>query len=189
MRLNFSRVFLDEITRRYFILNGFDGALTVLGVILGSYVVHVRNPVAILGAGLGASVAMGLSGLFGAYMTEKAETSRRMKELERAMLTDLQDTVIAEASRRHILKAAVIDGVSPAATTILSLIPYILALKRVLSFDSAFAFALGINLLILAALGAYLGRISDRSILYYAGVTIALGLVVAAVTVLVVTLI
>jgi len=189
LRLNFSRVFLDEITRRYFILNGFDGALTVLGVILGSYVANVRNPVAILGAGLGASVAMGLSGLFGAYMTEKAETSRRMKELERAMLTDLKDTVIAEASKRHILKAAVIDGVSPAATTTLCLIPYILVLKNVLGFDAAFTLALGINLIILAALGAYLGRISERSLLYYAGVTIALGLVVAAVTVLVVTLI
>ncbi len=189
MRLNLSRVFFDEITRRYFILNGFDGALTVLGVILGSYVADVRNPVAILGAGLGASVAMGLSGLFGAYMTEKAETSRRMKEIERAMLTDLQDTVIAEASRRHILKAAVIDGISPAATTILSLIPYILVLQKVLDFNTAFTLALAINLLILAVLGAYLGRISERNILYYAGVTIALGLVVATVTVLVVTLI
>ncbi len=189
MRPNLSRVFLDEITRRYFILNGFDGALTVLGVILGTYVAHVRNPVVVLGAGLGASVAMGLSGLFAAYMTEKAETSRRMKELERAMLRDLEGTVIAEASKRHILKAAVIDGVSPAATTILCLIPYILVLQRALSFDTAFAIALGINLLILAALGAYLGKISERNIFYYAGVTIGLGIVVASVTILVVTLI
>ncbi len=189
MRLNLSRVFSDEITRRYFILNGFDGALTVLGVILGTYVAHVRNPVAVLGAGLGASVAMGLSGLFAAYMTEKAETSRRMKELERAMLRDLEGTVIAEATKRHILQAAVIDGVSPAATTILCLIPYVLVLQGFLGFDTAFGVALGINLLILAALGAYLGRISERNILYYAGVTIGLGIVVASVTILVVTLI
>jgi len=189
LRLNLSRVFLDEITRRYFILNGFDGALTVLGVILGTYVAHVRNPVAVLGAGFGASVAMGLSGLFGAYMTEKAETSRRMKQLERAMLTDLKDTVIAEASKRHIVQAAVVDGVSPAATTILCLIPYILALQGFLGFDTAFAIALGINLIILAALGVYLGRISERNILYYAGITISLGIAVASVTILIVTLI
>lgn len=189
MRLNFSRVFLDEITRRYFILNGFDGALTVLGVILGSYVAQVRNPVVVLGVGLGASVAMGFAGLFGAYMTETAESSRRMKKLERAMLTDLHDTVIAEASKRHVLKATTIDGASPVATTILSLVPYMLARLGILGFDTAFVLALGINLIILAALGVYLGKISERNVIYYATVTVVLGLVVASVTILIVTLI
>ncbi len=189
MKLNFSHLFQDEIVRRYFVLNGFDGALTVLGIILGSYVAHVRNPVQILGAGLGASVAMGLSGLFAAYLTEKAESERRMKRLERAMLTDLGDTVISEASRRHILRAALIDGVSPLLTTIMSLVPYMLVLEGFLGYDLSFTVSLGVNLLVLAALGAYLGRISGKSIFYYAGVTVVLGLVVASVTILIVTLI
>ncbi len=163
--------------------------MTVLGIILGSYAAHVRSPATILGAGLGASIATGLAGLFAAYMTEKAESSRRLQKLERAMLTDLQDSVIAEASRRQILKAALIDGVSPLAATILSLIPYMLALGKILSLDSAFGLALAINLLILAGLGAFLGRVSGKNVFYYAGLTLVLGLVVASLTIWFVSLI
>jgi predicted membrane protein (TIGR00267 family) len=188
LRLRIAPVFFDEITRRYFILNGFDGGLTVLGIILGSYAANVRNAVAILGAGLGASIAMGLSGLFAAYMTEKAESSRRLQKLERAMLSDLEDTVIAEASRRQILRAAAIDGISPVATTIFSLMPYALAVVGVVSLDAAFTAALAVNLLTLASLGAYLGRISGKSVFYYAGLTVVLGLIVALITILIVGL-
>ncbi len=180
---------MDEITRRYFILNGFDGALTVLGIILGSSVAHVVSPVTILGAGIGASVAMGFSGLFAAYMTEAAETSRRMQRLERAMLSDLDGTVIAEASRRHIFEAALIDGLSPLLTTLVCLVPYMLALWRLVDEEMAFTSALGVNVVVLALLGAYLGRISRGNALLYAGLTIVLGLSVALITIWLVALI
>jgi len=53
---------VSSITRRYFVMNAFDGALTMLGVVIGAYI-----------AG---SIAMGASGMSGAYMAEKAEREK-----------------------------------------------------------------------------------------------------------------
>jgi hypothetical protein len=59
------------IARRYFFKNGFDSAMTLLGIVMGSWIAGVSNPWVIVAAGLGACLAMGISGLFGAYMTKK----------------------------------------------------------------------------------------------------------------------
>ena len=55
------------IARRYFVLNGFDGAMTVFGIVLGSWVSGVTDSSIIILAGLMTSLAMGLSGFFGAF--------------------------------------------------------------------------------------------------------------------------
>jgi hypothetical protein len=54
------------IVRRYFVMNGFDGAMT--------------KPEVILLAGFGACPAMGGSGFFGAFMAERAERDERNNE-------------------------------------------------------------------------------------------------------------
>ena len=70
------------IARRYFVMNGFDGAMTVFGIVLGSWIAGVSKPNIIILAGLGACLAMGISGFSGAYMAEKAERERHLKEME-----------------------------------------------------------------------------------------------------------
>ena len=35
---------VDEIARRYFVMNAFDGCLTILGIIVGAYVAGVLMP-------------------------------------------------------------------------------------------------------------------------------------------------
>ena len=70
------------IVRRYFVMNGFDGAMTMLGITLGSWAAQVENAEIIVLAGIGACIAMGVSGFSGAYMAEKAERERHLKELE-----------------------------------------------------------------------------------------------------------
>ena len=52
-------------------MNAFDGVLTILGVLVGGYFGHVRDAGAVVTLGLAASFAMGVSGFYGAYMTEK----------------------------------------------------------------------------------------------------------------------
>ncbi|HDI12184.1 MAG TPA: hypothetical protein ENF63_01170, partial [Candidatus Bathyarchaeota archaeon] len=71
------------IARRYFILNGFDGAMTIFGIIVASWFAHIQRPETIVVAGLGACFAIGISGFFSAYMTEKAERDRMLRELEK----------------------------------------------------------------------------------------------------------
>jgi len=61
------------IARRYFVMNGFDGAMTTFGIVLVSWIAGVSKPQILILAGTGACLAMGLSGFFGAYMAEKAE--------------------------------------------------------------------------------------------------------------------
>ena len=76
---------MSEIGRRYFVINSFDGALTILGVLLGSYFAGLTNPSLIVTVGIGASVAIGVSGLWGAFLTEKAEREREIKELTKEL--------------------------------------------------------------------------------------------------------
>ena len=61
------------IARRYFVMNAFDGAMTVLGMVVGFFANQVVNPVIVIIGGIGACIAMSISGDFGAYFAEKAE--------------------------------------------------------------------------------------------------------------------
>src|SRR3990172_9386655 len=52
----------DEIGRRYFAMNAFDGILTTLGILFGSYAGNIREPHVVFITGMGAAVATGVSG-------------------------------------------------------------------------------------------------------------------------------
>lgn len=83
---------VGEIARRYAAMNAFDGILTIMGVLLGNYTAHVTDAKIVITTGLATSVAVGVSGLWGAYLTESAERKRSLSELERSTLSDLSDT-------------------------------------------------------------------------------------------------
>ena len=89
---------MGPIARRYFVKNGFDGSMTMLGIIVGAWIVNVTRPEIVVTAGLGACLAMGISGVSGAYMIERAERKRDLKNLESAMMTKLDDSVITDAT-------------------------------------------------------------------------------------------
>ena len=129
---------MSPIARRYFVKNGFDGSMTALGIIVGSWIIRASDPQIIVTAGLGACLAMGISGLFGAYMTERAERKRDLKNLENAMLTDLKNSIHNDASDFVSVYAALIDGTSPMLTAIISLIPFILTLTGVMVIWDAY---------------------------------------------------
>ncbi len=154
----------DEIARRYFVMNAFDGSLTMLGIILGTALTRVRDARIIIGAGVGASLAMGISGFFGTYMTEKAERKRKLKKLERAMVTSLDETVWDDASTFVTVWAAVVDGLSPALSAFFAVVPFIAAQLGFMGFDSAFLGSLILIMATLFLLGAFLGRVSDENI-------------------------
>ena len=175
---------MSPIARRYFIKNGFDGSMTLLGIVVGAWVVRNPDPKIIVTAGLGACLAMGVSGLFGAYMTEKAERKRHLKTLEATMLTDLSDSIHSDASNFVSIYAAIIDGVSPMLTAIVSLIPFILTLRGTLVIWDAYIISLILTLATLFSLGLYLGRIARENILLYGAQTVAAGLLTVAIIVL-----
>jgi len=79
-----------EIARRYLAMNAFDGALTMLGLILGGlFTINPSDPTAgfnaIFLAAAGTSIAMAISGFSGSYLAESAERDREVDEMGKAM--------------------------------------------------------------------------------------------------------
>lgn len=175
---------MSPIARRYFIKNGFDGSMTMLGIIVGSWVIDISRPEIIVTAGLGACFAMGMSGLFGAYLTEKAERKRSLKSLEEAMITDLHDSVLNDASNFVSIYAAVVDGGSPMFTGIFSLIPFFLTWNGILVIWDAYIISFVLTLTILFSLGLYLGRIAKENALLYGLQTLSMGILAVVIAIL-----
>jgi predicted membrane protein (TIGR00267 family) len=170
----------QKILRRYFAMNAFDGAMTSLGVVIGAYISNIVDPRAVIGVIIVGGIAMAVSGFSGTYMTERAERSKSLNELEDAMLVDLEDTIYGQASRFVSAFAALVDGSAPFIASIPSVIPFYVALIGLIPIGLAFFASAGASLVTLFLLGVFLGRISDRNIIYsgirmvIAGVAVAL---------------
>jgi len=150
------------IARRYFVMNGFDGAMTVFGIVLGSWIAGVSKSEIIVLAGLGACLAMGLSGFFGALMAERAERERRLKEMEVATNNNV-DPIHYEAARFVTFYVAFIDGLSPTLTAIISLTPFILVSAGFIPIWNAYITSLTLSLTTLFLLGIYLGKVAKEN--------------------------
>ena len=149
-----------EIARRLFVMNAFDGALTIMGVVIGTHFSGVSDAHIIITAGIAGSVAMGISGISGAYLAERAERKRDLKKLEMAMLKNLDDTQYARATEFASIVVAAVDGISPALTAAIIVIPYFFVPD--ISMDWAFYASLVLGLAVLFTLGVFLARISDE---------------------------
>jgi predicted membrane protein (TIGR00267 family) len=175
---------MGPIARRYFVKDGFDGSMTMLGIIVGTWVVNVTQPEIIVTAGLGACLAMGISGLSGAYLTEKAERKRDLKNLEKAMMTKLDDSVITDATTFVSFYAAVIAGGSPVLTALVSLSPFFLVLHGLLAVENAYITSIIVTLVALFMLGIYLGKIAKENALLYGIQTLVAGVATIAIVLL-----
>jgi len=175
---------MGPIARRYFVKNGFDGSMTMLGIIVGAWIVNVTRPEIIVTAGLGACLAMGISGVFGAYMTERAERKRDLKKLESAMMTKLDDSVITDASRFVSFYAALVDGGSPILTALVSLSPFFLLLHGLIAIESAYMASIVVTLVTLFTLGMYLGKIARENMLLYGVQTLVAGVITIVIALL-----
>ncbi len=148
------------ITRRYFATNAFDGTLTVIGLILGSYFVLFINPVTVVRAGIGACIAMMFSGFAGTYFAERLIQREQLQQLEKAMLRKLDKTLPSRASNFVIVLSAFLDGVAPLITGLLCLVPIIISAFGIMAWNFAVILSILIGLIILFALGFYIGKVA-----------------------------
>ncbi|MCP4187328.1 MAG: hypothetical protein GY763_06955 [Gammaproteobacteria bacterium] len=151
------------IARRYFVVNGFDGALTMLGLIMGFLVSPVADLSIIVNACLGAAIALGVSGVSSAYISESAERRRALEELEEAMISDLQQTTHGVAARGVPLLIALINGLAPLVISLLILGPLFLSNAGIPLPVSPLYSAIMIALFLVFLLGVFLGRIAGVS--------------------------
>ena len=164
-RIDLYRKYLEttkaqEIARRLFVMNAFDGALTIMGVVIGAHFSGVSDPHIIITAGIAGCLAMGISGISGAFLAERAERKRDLRKLETAMLKNLDDTHYARATEFASVIIAIVDGISPALSAAILVMPYFFVPD--ISMYWAFYGSLILGLVVLFTLGVFLARISDE---------------------------
>lgn len=168
-----------RIARRYFVLNGFDGILTVLGITAGSFSTGVGDPKVLITSSLGAAIALGVSGVSGAYITEKAERLKKFKELQRDMLSDLEGSVHKKNVTQRSIAISIVNGASPFLCALLSTVPYFFPLLGLGTMEVAYYASAGVALSLLGLLGAFLGKISRESLISYGLKMIGVGVLTA----------
>ncbi|KQC13889.1 MAG: VIT1/CCC1 transporter family protein [Methanothrix sp.] len=172
-----------KIARRLFVMNAFDGILTIMGVVIGAHFSGLTNPDIVIKAGVGGSIALGISGMSSAYLAERAERKRDLKKLESAMLIDLKKSQFARASEFATIVVALVNGISPALGAIILVLPYFFVPR--IDMEEAFMASLGLGLLCLFFLGLFLARISHERMIVSGIRLILVGLLTIAVVSLV----
>jgi len=167
------------IVRRYFVVNGFDGALTMLGLIIGFMIGGTAELSVIINACLGAAIALGVSGVSSAYVSETAERRRALVQLEEAMLTDLEDSSHGVAARWVPMLIALTNGAAPLLLSLLIIAPLWLGNAGIPLPVAPLQAAVLTALLIVFLLGVYLGRIAGVSWLKSGMRTLAVAFVTA----------
>lgn len=154
----------SEMVRRYFFTNGFDGAISMLGVIMGLGLLGNVENFIVVTAGLGAALGMFVSGFMGTYVTESAESEKRMRELREVLLTDVSNTVFDEAGRIGALVAGLLQGSGSLVFSVCVLSPYIASLF--VGGLGAYSLLLSVilGLVVLFLLGMLLGRMTRQRV-------------------------
>jgi len=168
------------IVRRYFVVNGFDGALTMLGLIIGFIIGGPAKLSVVINACLGAAIALAVSGVSSAYISETAERRRALEELEGAMLTDLGDSSHGEAARWVPMLIALTNGAAPLVLSLLIITPLWLDQAGIPLPVAPLYAAVLTALLIVFLLGVYLGRVAGISWIKSGLRTLLVALITAA---------
>mgnify|MGYP001574633620 CR=1 FL=1 len=149
----------EAIARRYFVVNGFDGALTMLGMLTGFYLGGDVDTGIVIRACAGAAVALGVSGFSSAYLSESAERRHALSELEHAMMTELSDTAQGRAVRFVSGFVALANGLAPVLLAVIIITPLWLAHTGVPLPLAPLPAAIATALFVIFLLGVLIGRI------------------------------
>jgi len=150
-----------NIARRYMVTNGFDGALTMLGMLTGFYASGMTDLYVAITACLGAATALFISGVSSAYLSEKAEREQELRELEQALVVDLRDSDYGQASRYLPIFVALVNGLSPLLLSLFILSPLYLAKLGYSFLFSPFINAIILGLICIFLFGVFLGKIGN----------------------------
>ncbi len=149
-----------EIMRRYFVVNGYDGALTMLGLIMGFYVSDRVELAVVITSCLAAALALGMSGISSAYISEAAERRLTLAQLEKAMVTSLDESHHARAVVWIPWLVALVNGMAPLLISLIIIAPLWLAHNGLVMPVGPLPAAMSVALLMIFLLGVFLGRVS-----------------------------
>lgn len=173
----FHDVVHDEYVRRAFANNAFDGVLTFLGILMGNMVLSEFQPSAVIRVGLSTCLAIGMSGAFGRFLSERAERKRLLRQMEKNLLADLGDTSLQREGERKMVMISLVDGLSPALGAVVPLIPFFLAQASIIPVSVSIVASFALVFIVLFAMGMFLGKTAEENALAYGGLVVAVGFV------------
>jgi predicted membrane protein (TIGR00267 family) len=139
----------------------------------------------VINACLGAAIALTVSGLSSAYVSEAAEREQELLELEQALVRDLADTDHGHAARLLPLLIAAVNGLAPLMIALVIISPLWMAQAGLLLPFPPLEASIALAFIVLFLLGAFLGTISGRFWLWSGVRTLLIALLTAAVILLV----
>jgi predicted membrane protein (TIGR00267 family) len=174
-----------KIARRYFVTNGFDGSLAMLGLLIGFRSAGGAGIDVVIAACLGTAIALGASGISSTYVSERAERRRELERLRGAMLKELEDSAHARAAQWAPVLVALVSGLAPFLLALIIMLPLWLQSAAKASAPVLFDTAIGIAFLLIFLLGVFLGLVAGSYWLWSGLRTLAIALVTAGIILLV----
>jgi len=144
--------------RRFFINTLFDSTFMLLGVVAGSAFIAEPELEVILGTMILSSFALGISSGVSVYEAEILERERRIQELEKAMLTTMEDTVVTRSARKAAIVVASINLATPLLVCTICTVPFALVYMGTVGIKTAAWTSIEIALGALMFTGMYMGR-------------------------------
>ena len=148
------------IVRRYFITNGFDGVLAMLGLLVWFRASGSSDIAILLASGFGAAIALAISGMSSAYISEMAERKHELEKLQGAMINQLDGSAHAQAARIVPVIVALVNGLSPFLFAQLILAPLWLTTHHFLDIPYPVDASIATALTLVFLLGIYIGKLS-----------------------------
>jgi predicted membrane protein (TIGR00267 family) len=177
-----------EIVRRYIIINSFDGALTILGIVVAVFLSGIKDPKLIIIPSIGASVAMCVSGIWGSYTAERAEIRNKIRNIEAHMMKDLSGTEFSRRRERMAWIIGFVDGIIPLVLAIVLILPFFFVVPGILTISTAYYISLLLIGLNLFMLGMFAGKIAKESMLKQGIVMLFAGIAIGAIFLLLASL-
>jgi len=175
------KVFQNEIVRRYIVMNSFDGALTMLGIILANFFAGTTNAQLIILPSVGAAIALCISGVWGAYTAELAELKHSMKKLEQHMLRKLDNTNLMKKEKVMAYTIAIVNGLVPLFVAFILITPFFFVKTGVLTTMQAYYWSLGAVMIALFGFGMFAGRTAKENLYLHGAKMLLAGVVISVI--------
>jgi predicted membrane protein (TIGR00267 family) len=152
-----------QVIRRYFTINSFDGVITTIGVLIGNYIISSQDYKHVIISGSAVCISLLVSGAFSAFISESAERSKEIRDLEKSTLHILDGTIISRAQSFASKVLSAVNGLSAGVTAFIPLLPFFFG--RFVPINICYYASASLAFLILIGLGLFLGKISRKNLI------------------------
>lgn len=151
--------FSDVLSRGlpYLINTLFDAIFTILGIVVGNAFGSVIDTRAIIGTMVTASISLGVSSGFSVYEAESIQEEKRIDQIEEALITDLEGTMITEKSRTVTILSALLVFLTPLFACMVTLVPFSFVMFGIISVERSILYTILIDLSLIFLSGLAFG--------------------------------